>query len=109
MRDTPTARALWQCLPLESTAQTWGEEVYFSVPVEADLEPDARQTVGRGDVCFWTEGGALALPYGRTPLSTGSTPVLVSPCNHLGKLEDEPGVLATLSAGMSVRVEAVPA
>ena len=71
-------------LPFESRAQTWGEEVYFTTPVSAKLEPDAKQIVEPGTVCFWTEGDALALPYGRTPISTDERPKLASRCNVLG-------------------------
>ena len=71
-------------MPFEARAQTWGEEVYFTTPVSAKLEPDAKQIVEPGTVCFWTEGNALALPYGRTPISTDERPKLASRCNVLG-------------------------
>jgi hypothetical protein len=86
--DTPTARLLVAAAPFESRAQTWGEEVYFTTPVSASLEPDARQVVEPGTVCFWTEGDALALPYGRTPISTDARPKLASRCNVLGRIEN---------------------
>jgi len=104
--DTPTAQALLEALPFESVAQIWGEEVYFEAPVNANLEPEARQTVEPGTVCFWVEGSALALPWGRTPISTDARPKLVSPCNVLGRVLGDAQRLAQLSAGARVKVEA---
>ena len=69
LRDTPTSRALLAVLPCKARASTWGEEVYFELPVKATLEPDAQQVVDPGTVCFWVEGNALALPYGRSETS----------------------------------------
>ena len=88
LADTPTAKALLAAAPFESKAQTWGEEVYFTTPVSAKLEADARQVVEPGTVCFWTEGDSLALPYGRTPISTDARPKLANPCNVLGTMKD---------------------
>lgn len=104
--DTPTVQALLEALPFESVAQTWGEEVYFEVPVNADLEPEARQTVDPGTVCFWVEGSALALPWGRTPISTDARPKLVSPCNVIGKILGDAQQLAQVKSGERVNVEA---
>jgi len=104
--DTPTTQALLEALPFESVAQTWGEEVYFEAPVNANVEPEARQTVEPGTVCFWVEGSALALPWGRTPISTDARPKLVSPCNVLGRILGDAQRLARLSAGTRVKVEA---
>src|SRR5688572_2430361 len=96
--DTPTAQALVAALPFEARAQTWGEEVYFTTPVSAKLEPDAKQIVEPGTVCFWTEGNALALPYGRTPISTDERPKLASRCNVLGRLEGDPRQIGKLGS-----------
>lgn len=103
--DTPTAQALLEALPFESVAQTWGEELYFETPVNANLEPEARQTVEAGTVCFWVEGSALALPWGRTPISTDARPKLVSPCNVLGKILGDAQQLARVRPGAPVKVE----
>jgi hypothetical protein len=105
LADTPTARALLAAAPFTSRAQTWGEEVYFNTPVSARLEPDARQVVDPGTVCFWTEGDAIALPFGRTPVSTDERPKLASPCNVVGRLEGDPRRLAAVRAGAEIRVE----
>ena len=103
--DTPTAKALVAALPFEARAQTWGEEVYFTTPVSARLEPGARQVVEPGTVCFWTEGDALALPYGRTPISTDARPKLANPCNVLGKVLGDPKALGKIHAGEKIRLE----
>ena len=103
--ETPTAAALRDALPFESVAQTWGEEVYFEAPMSADLEPDARQTVEPGTVCFWVEGSSLAFPYGRTPISCkDGKPKLVSRCNVLGRVVGDAQVLAAVKAGDKVNV-----
>jgi hypothetical protein len=104
LRDTPTTRALAEALPFESSASTWGDEVYFTTPVSAKLEPDARQVVEPGTVCFWTQGDALALPFGRTPISTDERPKLANPCNVLGSIKDF-APLKGIKAGQKIRVE----
>ncbi|MGC9537017.1 cyclophilin-like fold protein [Streptomyces sp. UG1] len=103
--DTPTAQALAKALPMASTAHTWGEEVYFDTGVSVSRETDARQVVEPGTVAFWTDGDALALPYGPTPISQGDECRLASPCNILGRLDDDPRLLATVRDGDPVRVE----
>jgi Cyclophilin-like len=62
--DTPSTRKLLEALPWESSANIWGDEVYFSVPMETEQEADACQMVAPGTVCFWVGGGLLALPFG---------------------------------------------
>lgn len=106
LRETPTSAALVAALPCEARANTWGDEVYFELPVKAALEPDARQVVEPGTVCFWVEGKSLALPFGPTPVSQGSEPRLVTKCNVLGKIDGDPRALKGVRDGDAVRVEA---
>lgn len=105
--DTLTTQALAQALPLVSTARTWGEEVYFDTGVSVSRETDARQVVEPGTVTFWTD--ALALPYGPTPIPQGEECRPASPCNILGRIDGDPGLLATVRGGDPVRVELVDA
>ena len=102
--DTPTARTIVAALPLKAKAQTWGEEVYFDIPVTAELERDAKQVVPGGSVCFWVEGSALALPWGRTPVSEGNESRLVTRCNVLGKIDGDPREFASVRSGDAITV-----
>ena len=104
LEDTPTARALVAALPMNAKAQTWGEEVYFEIPVKAVLEDSAKQVVPPGTVCFWTEGSSLALPWGRTPASEGDESRLVTRCNVLGMIDGDPRQLASVRSGDKVTV-----
>jgi hypothetical protein len=104
LQNTPTAKAVFEAAPFEGRASTWGEEVYFATPVSAQLEADAQQVVEPGTVCFWTEGDALALPYGRTPISTDERPKLASRCNVLGRLQGDPRALAKIRSGDRISV-----
>jgi uncharacterized protein len=105
LADTPTTAALKAALPVKGSASTWGEEVYFSVPLSVDLEADARQVVDPGTVCFWVDGGALALPYGPTPISQGNECRLASACNILGTIDGDPQRLGSIKGGDEILVE----
>jgi hypothetical protein len=105
LKETATSKGIFAKLPFTSTAQTWGEEVYFATPVSAKREADAQQVVEPGTVCFWTEGDSIALPWGRTPISTDHRPKLANPCNILGKVVGDFKVLSKVRPGEKVVVE----
>ena len=105
LEDSPTSRALLDALPLESSANIWGDEIYFSVQLSADMEEDAQQVVDPGTVCFWMEGSALAIPFGPTPISEGNECRLVTACNVLGKVEGDPKTLSSVISGAAISVE----
>ena len=107
LRDTSTSKQLLTALPCEGDANTWGEEVYFAIPVKTVLEADAQQVVEPGTVCYWVQGHSLALPFGPTPVSKGNECRLASPCNVLGKIEGDPRELGRVKQGMKVRVDLV--
>jgi uncharacterized protein len=102
--DTPTARAIAAALPISSSALTWGEEVYFEVPVKAAKEKDARAVVTAGEIAYWPDGHAIALGFGRTPISRGDETRLASPCNVFAKAIGDVKALAKVKAGAKVSV-----
>jgi len=99
LRDTPNTKKLIEALPCESQAQTWGDEVYFEVPISASLEKDAKQVVDPGTVGFWVEGSCLAIPFGPTPISQGDECRLAARVNLLGKIEGDPKALEVVREG----------
>jgi len=104
LRDTPTAQAIAMALPITSRAQTWGEEVYFSVPVNAALEADAKDVVEAGELAFWVEGNCIAIGYGKTPISQGNEIRLAARTNIWADAIDDVKQLAGVKAGDEIRV-----
>ena len=105
--DTPTAKAVAAALPVTASVLTWGEEVYFDVPVEVAREAGARAVVVPGEIAYWPEGPAIAIGFGRTPISQGNETRLASPCNVFAKALGDVKALAKVKAGTKAEVSAI--
>jgi hypothetical protein len=105
--DTPTAKAIAAALPIESEALTWGEEVYFDVPVRMKREAGARAVVTPGEIAYWPEGPAIAIGFGRTPVSKGDETRLASPDNVFAHALSDVKALKAVRAGTPIKVTAI--
>lgn len=103
--DTPTASAIYDKLPIESRAQTWGEEVYFEVPVQTAREANAKDVVEAGEIAFWVEGNCVAIGFGRTPISLGNEIRLAAKTNIWAITRDDVKKLATVRPGQKITID----
>ena len=107
LNDSSTAEALWNALPLEASANTWGDEIYFRVAVQVDEEDGASDVVDMGALAYWPPGQALCLFFGRTPASRGDEIRAASAVNVIGSVEGDATVLKHVESGAQVVVSRV--
>jgi hypothetical protein len=103
---SPTAGAILDALPLEAAAHTWGDEIYFAIPVGLQ-EDGARPVVALGDLGYWPPGRAFCIFFGPTPASQGDEIRPASPVNVFGRVEGDPTVFRKVRAGATVRLARV--
>lgn len=105
LSDTPTAQAIWDALPLTGKVNTWGDEIYFAIPVKEDLEPTAQEIVELGDLGYWPSGRAFCIFFGPTPASTGNEIRPASAVNMIGRIEGDPTVFKQVKDGARVQID----
>ena len=99
LNDSPTAKLIWAKLPIESSGNLWGDEIYFSIPVSSEIDDDARDRVNLGDLAYWPIGKAFCIFFGPTPLSRGEEIVPAGRVNIVGHLTDDPLKLKSYEDG----------
>ena len=105
LNDSPTATKIWEALPIEARGNTWGDEIYFSIPIDAKQEKDARDIVAVGELGYWPPGTAFCIFFGRTPASTDSRPRAASAVNIIGKVSGDATAFRGVPSGTKVRLE----
>lgn len=103
LNDTQTADAIWNALPISARGNTWGDEIYFSIPVELGTEK-GQAVVEKGDLGYWAPGTAFCIFFGRTPASRGDEIRPASPVTVFGKIEGDPTVFKRVSSGAQVTI-----
>ncbi|MDY6913521.1 MAG: cyclophilin-like fold protein [Planctomycetota bacterium] len=107
LNDTPCARAIYDALPIEAAANTWGEEVYFSIPVDCELADDAREAMAVGELGYWPVGKAFCIFFGRTPASgEDSAPRAASNVNPIGHIVGDVATFKTVTDGQKIVLSA---
>ncbi|HHY47221.1 MAG TPA: hypothetical protein GX506_08005 [Firmicutes bacterium] len=103
LNDTRSAKSVWEALPFDAEARTWGDEIYFSIPVKMGLE-NGQEVVDKGDVGYWPPGSAMCLFFGPTPVSRGGEIRPASAVTVLGKIVSDLGQLRQVRDGMHLKV-----
>lgn len=104
LNDSPTAGKIWDALPIEARANTWGDEIYFAIPVMAELS-EPRQVVEKGDLGYWDQGHAFCIFFGPTPVSTPDEIRPASAVDIVGRLLGEPEEFKQVDDGETVTIE----
>ena len=104
LNDSYTAQVIYDAIPFSSSVNRWGEEIYFTIPVHVEQEPDAKEDVEIGDLGFWPVGDAFCIFFGRTPVSKTEKPRAYSPVNIFGRITGDPSLLKKIQSGTEIHV-----
>ena len=105
LKNTPTAKAIFNMMPIDGAANRWGDEIYFVIPLKLDLEKGAADVVEKGDLAYWPEGCCFCIFFGKTPESTETEIKAASKVNIIGKITGDPTVFKTANNGDLVIIE----
>jgi len=107
LNESPTSNEIWKQLPIEGSVNTWGEEIYFEIPVDMPQESDAREQVEIGELGYWPVGQAFCVFFGPTPVSTDDQPRAYSPVNIIGEILEDHNQLKSIKNGDRIKIARV--
>ena len=105
LKETETAEKIYNAVPINSSINTWGEEIYFNTNLSINREKEAKAVVDFGEIAFWTEGSAIAIGYGKTPVSSGDEIRLASPCNIWANADFDKSFFGDINDGDKVTLD----
>ncbi|MEW6200541.1 MAG: cyclophilin-like fold protein [bacterium] len=106
LNDSASAKRIYDALPIEASANTWGDEIYFSIPVKMSPENPV-EVVEMGDIAYWTPGSAFCIFFGLTPASRGDEIRPASAVTILGRIQGDPKVFKKVHDGDKIRIEKI--
>ena len=106
LNQSQTAQRIWDALPIEGRGSTWGDEIYFSIPVEAEID-NAQELVELGELAYWPPGTAFCIFFGPTPMSRGAEIRPARPVNVVGKLIGDSKMFKQVRDGTVVKIEQI--
>ena len=104
LNSSKTAAAIWDALPIEAKAQTWGDEVYFPIGLDAAAE-SPREVVELGDLGYWPPGQAFCIFFGPTPASRSDEIRPASAVNVVGRVTGDARIFEAVRAGTRVVID----
>ena len=107
LNDSHTAKLIFDALPINAKAQRWGGEIYFSIPVRAELDAEARAVLEAGELGYWPSGNAFCIFFGKTPASQGDEIRAASEVNIIGKIRGDFSDLWDVADGADLLIKAV--
>lgn len=105
LNGTAAADAVWNALPISASGNTWGDEIYFRIPVSCDPD-NLREVVEFGDLAFWPPGNAFCIFFGPTPASRGDEIRAASGVAVIGRVTGDAATLRQVAAGATVSLTA---
>ena len=106
LNDSPTAKSIFETLPIKAKGYRWGGEIYFSIPVEAGLEADSREILESGELGYWPTGSAFCIFFGTTPASEANEIRAASAVNIVGSIKSDISQLPDIPDGAIVYIKA---
>jgi len=105
LNNSPTARKIYAALPLESNINRWGDEIYFEIPIESEIE-NGVEFLEKGSLAYWPPGNAFCIFFGLTPASTDNRPRAAGPVNLVGNIKDKDDlvILKSFSSGQNIKI-----
>ena len=105
--NSPTANKIWNSLPISSNIKTWGKEIYFYTDVVAEKEPNAKSIIELGEIAYWPTGKAIAIGFGKTPISQKDEIRLADDCNIWGETKFDLKKLENIAEGQPIKIEKI--
>lgn len=109
LNENETTQSICEALPIQGSVNRWGEEIYFTIPVEIPEAPDARQDMQIGELGYWPVGNAFCIFFGPTPASQDQRPRAASNVNPFGEIVGDATVLTAVQSGETITLSAVEA